>query len=139
MSKTVMKSPYYFINCLINSTVLSMGIASIASAHGLPLQVGVYRTGSNYIQIAEGERLCYQGFSARGSIVASIAADPQHEGFYQVNGLNDIVLYQPNIETLFAGSVHQLNSYTADYSFSREISSTLQQCLTSTAPFFVQE
>lgn len=119
-------------------TVLGLlGIASSAIAGGLPLQVGAYRLGtSNYIQIAQkGDRLCYQGFSNRGSSVGSITSDPKLSDFSRINGFEDAALYQLDLETLLFGPLHQLTKYTADYSFSRTISPTLQQCLDAREPF----
>lgn len=122
---------------LVATEFLLLGMASAAIAHGLPLQVGAYRSGANnYIQIAQkGDRLCYQGFSSRGTSVGSISPDPKLQGFYRISGFDDGVLYQPELETLLFGSPHQLSKYTADYQFSREISPTLQQCLNAKEPF----
>ena len=122
------------------ATLLSFGIAPAAMASGLPLQIGMYRMGSsNYIQIAvKGDRLCYNGFSSRGSAVGSIAPDPI-QGVYRINGLDNLVLYQQDIKTLLYGEVNQMNAYTSDYETARTIGTTLQQCLDSNAPFFKRE
>jgi hypothetical protein len=122
-------------------TLLSCGVTPAAMANGLPLQVGMYRTGaSNYIQIAvKGDRLCYNGFSSRGSAVGSISPDPKLQGVYRVNGLDNLVLYQQDIKTLLYGEVNQMNAYDADYGTARTIGTTLQQCLDSNAPFFKRE
>jgi len=100
----------------------------------------MYRMGSsNYIQIAvKGDRLCYNGFSSRGSAVGSIAPDPI-QGVYRINGLDNLVLYQQDIRTLLYGEVNQMNTYDADYGTARTIGTTLQQCLDSNAPFFKRE
>ncbi len=123
------------------ATLLSCGIASAATASGLPLQVGMYRMGSsNYIQIAvKGERLCYNGFSSRGSAVGSIAPDSKFQGVYRINGLDNLALYQQDIKTLLYGEVNQMTAYTSDYETPRTISTTLQQCLDSNSPFFKRE
>lgn len=116
---------------------LLVGMTSAAIASGLPLQVGSYRLGANnYIQIAQkGDRLCYQGFSNRGSSVGSITPDPTLQDFSRISGFNDAVLYQPDLETLLFGPIHQLAKYTADYNVSRNISPTLQQCLDANGSF----
>lgn len=126
---------------MLMATLLSCGTATAATANGLPLQVGMYRMGSsNYIQIAvKGDRLCYSGFSPRGSVVGSIAPDPKLAGAYQINGLDNLVLYQQDIKTLLYGEVNQLNSYASDYGAARTIGKTLQQCLDSSSPFFKRE
>lgn len=119
--------------------VLEAATGAIASA--LPLQTGLYRSGgSNYIQIAvQGERLCYHGMSSRGSTIASITADPQRPDFYQIEGLTEVVLHQPGVETLLYGSPHQLTQYSPDYEFPAEIGPLMQQCLDSKAAFFQQQ
>lgn len=126
---------------MLMATLLSCGTATAATANGLPLQVGIYRMGSsNYIQIAvKGDRLCYNGFSPRGSAVGSIAPDPKLAGVYQINGLDNLVLYQQDIKTLLYGEVNQMNSYASDYGTARTIGRTLQQCLDSSSPFFKRE
>jgi len=108
-----------------------------AFASPLPLQEGIYHSGgSSYIQIAvEGERLCFQGYSGRGSTVASITADPSLEGFYRINGWTETVLHQQDLKTLLFGSTNNLLPYKADYDFPQEISDSLQQCLESNVPF----
>ncbi|MCY7324413.1 MAG: hypothetical protein LH660_22090 [Phormidesmis sp. CAN_BIN36] len=126
---------------MLIATLLSCGMTSAATATGLPLQVGMYRMGaSNYIQIAvKGDRLCYNGFSSRGSAVGSIAPDPKFQDVYRINGLDNLVLYQQDIKTLLYGEVNQMNAYEADYGTARTIGTTLQQCLDSNSPFFKRE
>ena len=121
--------------------LLSCGMTPAATASGLPLQVGMYRMGSsNYIQVAvKGERLCYNGFSSRGSAVGSIAPDSKLQGVYRINGLDNLVLYQQDIKTLLFGEVNQLDAYSSDYETARTIGTTLQQCLDSNSPFFKRE
>ena len=74
--------------------------------------------------------------------MASVSADPKHEGFYLVNGLNDFVLHQQDTETLLAGSPTQLVTYEADYStsenISENISDVLRECLNSNEAFYNQ-
>jgi hypothetical protein len=125
------------VGILMTVNLLLLSVANGAIAGGLPLQVGAYRLGtSNYIQIAQqGDRLCYQGFSNRGSSVGSIAPDPTLQNFSRIHGFDDAVLHQPDLETLLFGPRHQLTKYTADYSVSRTISPTLQQCLDAKDPF----
>ena len=123
----------------LTATVMIWNLSMIAVAQSLPLQSRTYRMGSGYIQLAtESGRTCYHGFSARGAIVASVSADPEHEGFYLVNGLNDFVLHQQDTETLLAGSLTQLVTYEADYSTSENISDVLRECLNSNEAFYNQ-
>ena len=126
---------------MLIATLLSSGIATAATATGLPLQVGMYHMGaSNYIQIAvKGDRLCYNGFSSRGSAVGSIVPDSKLPDVYRINGLDNLVLYQQDIKTLLYGEVHQMNAYEADYGAERTIGTTLQQCLDSNSAFFKRE
>ncbi len=121
--------------------LLSCGMTPAATASGLPLQVGMYRMGSsNYIQVAvKGDRLCYNGFSSRGSAVGSIEPDSKLQGVYRINGLDNLVLYQQDIKTLLYGEVNQMNAYSSDYETPRTIGTTLQQCLDSNSPFFKRE
>lgn len=125
------------VSLLLMVNLVLLGLAENAIAGGLPLQVGVYRLGTdNSIQLAQkGDRLCYQGFSSRGSSTGSIALDARLSDFSRINGFDDAVLYQPDLETLLFGPIHQLTKYTADSSASRTISPTLQQCLNAKEPF----
>jgi hypothetical protein len=109
---------------------------SVPATSGLPLQVGIYRTGSRYIQIAnQGERLCYHGFTARGATTASLTPDPNRPGFYKIYGWNDTVLKQETNHSILFGSEHRLNSIEADNSFPAEIGDVLQACLDSRSNF----
>ncbi|MFB8788101.1 MAG: hypothetical protein U7123_04470 [Potamolinea sp.] len=112
----------------------SLGLAMPSIA--LPLQVGVYRVGSTYIQIAQkGNRLCFRGFSARGATTASIYPDSENPGFYKINGLTDLVISQQDPKTLLFGNLNSLSSYEADYEFPRDITDDLQRCLQSKKTF----
>lgn len=119
----------------IGTILFSLGFSLPAVA--LPLQVGVYRVGSRYIQIAQkGNRLCFRGFSARGATTASITPDSEHPDFYLINGLNDTVLHQKDLKTLFFGEMNNLELYEVNYSFPGDITDDLQRCLQSQKPFF---
>jgi hypothetical protein len=111
------------------------------SLAALPLQVGVYHGGgSRYIQIAQTEkRICFKGFSLKGVIVASVAADTNRQELYKINGFNDTFLLQQDTDTLLFGPVNQLIKYAADYGFSRDLDDDLQECLSSQKPFFKQK
>lgn len=114
-------------------------IASIAEIGlaAIPLQVGVYRVGSRYIQIAQREnRLCFHGFSIHGATTASLEPDRDRPDVYRVNGFDDTVLLQQDADTLLMGPIHYLNPYPADYEFPQTISDDLEVCLSSTKPFF---
>jgi hypothetical protein len=111
-------------------------IAAGPTLAALPLQVGVYRVGSRYIQIAEqNNRICFVGFSARGATTASVEPDPNYHTFYKVEGYEGAVLVQSDINTLLFGPTHYLEEYPVDRSFSRESTEDLEACLNSVEPF----
>jgi hypothetical protein len=113
------------------------GLAPGKSLAALPLQVGVYRLGSRYIQIAEKQnRICFKNSSSYGATVASVSADTNRQDFYQINGVDGAFLLQQDQETLLFGPIHQLVNYAAEYNFPRELDDDLQQCLSSQKPFF---
>lgn len=119
----------------IATTLLSLGLALPAAA--LPLQVGVYRVGSRYIQIAQkGRRMCFRGFSVNGATTASIASDTKNPGFYLINGYKDTVMHQQDRNILLFGEMNNLISYEADYEFPRNLTDDLKRCLNSQKPFF---
>ena len=106
--------------------------SSSESARKIKLNLGIYNVGSTYIQIAaKGDRQCFHIFSMRSWRVGSITPDDQHEGFYRVQGWDNIRLSQLDPETLLVDAV----SYQANYQFPRDIDENLQQCLDSEAPF----
>ncbi|MBD1824375.1 hypothetical protein H6F51_18045 [Cyanobacteria bacterium FACHB-DQ100] len=112
-------------------------------AMALPLQEGMYRIGSKYIQIsANGDRLCYQGLSARGSTTASIGTYTLPD-FYVVNfktadSKETLVLHQPTIGNLLFGTLHNLASWEADYQSPRSQNDAMKRCLGSQSPFIEQ-
>lgn len=111
-----------------------------STTSGLPLQVGMYRVGSRYIQIAaQGDRLCYQGSTVNGSTTASLRPMSAMPGFYQIHGWDDIFLKQETTDTILFGTKHQLGPYPADYSLPRDVNQILQACLDSREDFFQQE
>lgn len=107
----------------------------------LPLQEGMYRIGSKYIQIAaKGDRVCYEGMSARGGLTSSVAPHPTLPDFFLVNfltqeGKEPLVLHQPSVGQLLYGTVHQLSNWDADYQIPRDKSDRMKRCLESTKPF----
>lgn len=106
------------------------------SLAALPLQVGIYRAGSRYIQIAEQDnRICFVGFSSRGATTASVEPEPNYPNSYRVEGYEGAMLFQPDINTLLFGPTHYLEEYPADRSFPRESTEDLEACLNSTEPF----
>jgi hypothetical protein len=126
-----------FMAIRILLSAIAMIVAFPLAAIAQPLQVGVYGIGSRYIQIAtQGKRICYQGFSIRRAITASVI--PEKNGFYQIHGFTGRYLIQKDDKTLLAGEKFNLNSYEAIPDFSREVSGDLQQCLDSNKPFFKQ-
>ena len=130
----------------MKKTLASLGIiaACLASFSGgkaaaFPLQQGVYRVGSQYIQIAQqNERICFRGFSMRGVTIASVEPHPERPDFYIINGLDDTVLTQQDMDTLLIGPINRLRKYPADYEFPRDVFDDLQECLNSTEPFYNQ-
>jgi hypothetical protein len=110
------------------------------AAAGLPLQVGTYRYGSAYIQIAnQGDRLCYQGSTATGATTASLTPDPNMPGFYRVSGWDDTLLSQETNHSILFGSKHQLNSIEVDNGVPSEVGAVLQSCLDSREAFHQEE
>jgi hypothetical protein len=110
------------------------------STSNLPLQVGVYRQGSGYIQIAnQGDRLCYQGYSVAGSTTASLTPDQNQPGFYRISGWPDTLIRQETTHSILFGSAHQLNAIEADYDVSKTIGDALQACLNSRDNFHEEE
>jgi hypothetical protein len=119
----------------IATTLLSLGLALPAAA--LPLQAGVYRVGSRYIQIAQkGRRMCFRGFSTNGVTTASIAPDTKNPGFYRINGYKDTVVRQQDPNILLIGELNNLSPYEADNEFPRDLTDDLKRCLNSQKPFF---
>ncbi len=102
-----------------------------------PLQAGVYRIGSKYIQIAQqGDRRCYRGMSNNGVTIASLV--PSRNGFYQINGWPNSFVKQVDSDHLSLGHINHMMPYPIDRESSGEISPNLQACLDSPAPFFKQ-
>lgn len=119
---------------LLVCVVYPIGVGQSLAA--LPLQVGVYRVGSRYIQIAEqNNRICFVGFSARGATTASVEPESNYPNSYKVEGYEGAILFQADINTLLFGPRHYLEEYPADRSFSRELTEDLEACLNSTEPF----
>lgn len=126
---------------LASLSVIAVCLASFSGgkAAAFPLQQGVYRVGSRYIQIAQqNERICFRGFSMRGATIASVEPHPDRPDFYMINGMDDTVLTQQDVETLLIGPINRLIKYPADYTVSRDLSEDLQECLNSAEPFYKQ-
>lgn len=115
-----------------------MGTAADVTAQNLPLRSSTYFAGGGgYVQIAvQGERICYRGFSGRGSVVASLTPDPENSGFYKINGLEDLVFAQQDNRTILMGPISQLDRYKADNRSPSPTNTILQQCLDSNQPFY---
>ncbi len=102
------------------------------SLAALPLQPGVYRMGSGYIQIeSRGERFCYHGFSARGGAVSPIQADDQQPGYYRLllPQFQGLLLHQHNKSTLLFGPLEQMIPYQIESNFPQTPDPALLQCL----------
>jgi hypothetical protein len=120
---------------------VAFSILATAPAMALPLQVGNYRIGSKYIQIAsKGDRVCYQGKSATRAVTASVAPHSLSD-FYVVNFKMDgtqetFVLHQPAIGHLLYGRVHMLRDWEADYNINLPVDEAMKRCLNTESPFF---
>jgi hypothetical protein len=116
-------------------------IFATTPALALPLQVGNYRIGSKYIQIAsKGDRVCYQGKSATRAVTASVAPHSLPD-FSVVNFKTDstqetLLLHQPAIGHLLYGTVHMLTDWEADYQMDRSLNDAMKRCLNTESPFF---
>jgi hypothetical protein len=137
-NKIDLKNSFVQLGSMFFSTLTIL--CSTIPAMALPLQEGVYRIGSKYIQIAaSGDRVCYQGFSARGSITASISPHTLPD-FFVVNfktadTKEPLVLHQPTIGNLLYGTLHNLDSWEADYQFPASQNDAMQRCLKSQTAF----
>jgi len=115
-------------------------LCSTVPAIALPLQEGMYRIGSRYIQIAaSGDRVCYQGFSATASTTASISPHTLPD-FFVVNfktadTKETLVLHQPTLGNLLYGTLHNLNSWEVDNQFPESKNDAMQRCLKSQTAF----
>lgn len=115
-------------------------LASTGIANALPLQPGSYSWGSRYIQIAkQGDRFCYQGFSARATLIASLSPHPQYAELYQLAGSKNMVVRQDSPDQLSYGSVDNLLAYPRDRQFNSELSADMKQCLNSQKPYYKQK
>lgn len=109
-------------------------------AIAIPLKPGAYSWASNYIQIAQkASRLCYQGFSARGTFVSSLSPVPKKAGFYRLDGSKDLFIRQDNPTQISYGSLANLLPYTINREFGTQLTPDMQQCLNSSKPFSKQQ
>lgn len=105
----------------------------------LSLFPGVYYKGSGYIGIYQLEdRFCYNGYSIRGGVIASVSEVESQPGVYIINGFEaDRTLSQSSQDILFLGG--------SEYERIEEVvpleqaSAEVQSCLNSTEPYFYQE
>ncbi len=124
----------------IATIVLSTGLCWSELAIAMPLKPGAYSWASNYIQIAQkGSRLCYQGFSARGTLVSSLAPDSKKSGFYRLHGAKDLFIRQDSPTQISYGSLDNLLPYTVNGEFGTQLTPEMQQCLNSSKPFSKQQ
>lgn len=123
---------------ILSGLAIAIGGMAPAIAGGMPLQVGGYRIGSKYIYIGnQGDRLCYSGFSGRGSLTASLNPDSQFPGLYHLQN-TDLVLYQDTPDTLYFGEQHTLTPWPRDRDLN-ETPADLKDCLESLQPVFQQK
>ncbi|MBF2026207.1 MAG: hypothetical protein IGS48_05480 [Oscillatoriales cyanobacterium C42_A2020_001] len=109
-------------------------------ANALPLQPGSYSWGSKYIQIAKkGDRFCYQGFSARATLIASLSPHPKYPNLHQIAGSKEMVVRQDSPDQLSYGSVNHLLPYPRDRQFGSELTAEMKQCLNAQKPYYKQK
>jgi hypothetical protein len=102
----------------------------------VPPQPGIYTLRSNTVRIAARDRrLCYQAFSRGGSLTASVSSDSNERNRYLVNG-TDLIVQQPEPETLLVGGEDNMNSYSREEMPETAISPSLERCFAATTPFF---
>lgn len=124
---------------LAATTLLAWNLAT-TTATAMPLKPGLYRWASKYIQIAQkGDRLCYQGSTARASLTASLQRDSQNPEIYRLHGAKDLVVKQNQADQILYGSRDNLLPYTAEAEPNLELNPAMQQCLKSTKPYYKQQ
>lgn len=105
-----------------------------------PLKPGAYSWASNYIQIAKkGSRLCYQGFSTRGTLISSLSPGPKQSGLYRLDSSKDLFIRQDNLTQISYGSLDNLLPYKADRELGTQLTPGMQQCLNSSKPYSKQQ
>ena len=112
-----------------------------SSAQAMPLQPGSYSWASKYIQIAKkGDRWCYQGSTARASLIASLSADPKSPDLYRLHN-SDLVIRQDRPDQISFGSKDNLLPYNRDRETGTEteVNFWMRQCLNSKAPYYKQQ
>jgi len=115
----------------------ALGVTVPVAANALPLQPGVYSSGSKYIQIAsQGDRWCFQGFTARATSIASLIPDPKQPNLYRLHKIKDAVIRQEQPQVLAYGSESNFLPYTRTRETSEELTAEMQQCLKTKTPYF---
>lgn len=111
-------------------------LASAVTAKALPLQPGLYSMGSKYIQIARnGDRWCFQGFSARATSISSLSPDPKNPSLYRLHGTADAVVRQERPDQLAYGSTENLLPYSVNRQIGSDLSTEMKQCLNTSRPY----
>ncbi len=109
-------------------------------AIAMPLKPGGYNWASNYIQIAKkGSRFCYQGFSARGTLISSLSPDSKKSGLYRLDVSKDLLIRQDSSTQISYGAIDNMLPYQVDPKFGTQLSSEMQQCLNSSKPYSKQQ
>lgn len=106
------------------------------AATAFPVQAGFYQNRDRIFQIAaRGDRVCYQGFSGNRLITASVSRDRDHDGFYTAHDTREY-FYQQDLETMLAGSLHDLRVYRRTDEFPPRLDPILQDCLADDDDFY---
>jgi hypothetical protein len=103
----------------------------------LPLQVGTYALGSNYVSIhKQGERFCLWDGYIQNHTVASILEDPNKPNVYQVRGYGGTVLIQKDYSSIiFKGYEYETMVDFGDLGIEDD---DMKLCLDSSGPFYVE-
>lgn len=109
-----------------------------------PLPGSYWGGGSRYITIIrrqDNNRLCYQGSSPNGTVIASLAPLTENPLLYAIHGFDAIALTQPNSSTLYLGRLSpRKTALRQPTPFRLEglatLTAELKQCLNSSTPFY---
>ncbi len=120
----------------LTTSAIALSLSPMARAQATPLKPGLYRWGSNYIQLAQrGDRWCFQGFTARATTIASLSRNGKAPHRYQVHGMGAIV-QQERPDQLAYGTADNLLPYAAEASADTTLTPKMVACLNSRRPYF---
>lgn len=135
-----MLATHYLAPAIAGGMTILAAIPSVA----FPPQPGSYwGGGSRYITIMrrqDNNRLCYQGASPRGTVIASLAPIRQNPRLYSIHGFNAIALTQEDAKTLMIGQLTTHKTTLLQPTQYRlegfaTLTKELKQCLNSSTPF----